>query len=247
VSSNASMRVITLGQFRRRSAADIVRSLKSPHSNSVKTATQMLRGEVPRARRCRVAFAIRWRLLKRDPWQAASARTYRIFHHLRAISVHLNSWYRPLAQALVQFGEQICGWCAAKCPRVAPSGGVCDPVPPRATGDAGSAALLETPALSRVLFREESTSVSDLSIDMQLIFASAIVGHAATRLFCVGRVGRIVEPDRFIRPHAGRRRHRPASLHAGDDSDRRVRTCDLTFPSVFETLKQKSEAMPCVE
>jgi len=66
------------------------------------------------------------------------------------------------------------------------------------------------------LFREESTSVSDLSIDMQLIFASAIVGHAATRLFCVGRVGRIVEPDRFIRPHAGRRRHRPASLHAGD-------------------------------
>jgi len=130
---------------------------------------------------------------------------------------------------------------------VAPSGGACDPVPPRATGDAGSAALLETPALSGVLFREESTSVSDLSIDMQLIFASAIVGHAATRLFCVGRVGRIVEPDRFIRPHAGRRRHRPASLHAGDDSDRRLRTCDLTFLSVFETLKQKGEAMPCVD
>ena len=115
VSSNASMRVITLGQFRRRSAADIVRSLKSPRSNSVKTATQMLRGEVPRARRCRVAFAIRWRPLKRDPWQAASPRTYRIFHHLRAISVHLNGWYRPLAQALVQFGEQVSGWCAAKC------------------------------------------------------------------------------------------------------------------------------------
>ena len=100
-------------------------------------------------------------------------------------------------------------------------------------------------ALSGVLFREESTSVSDLSIDMQLIFASAIVGHAATRLFCVGRVARIVEPDRFIRPHAVAAtivQHRFMPVMTATGVYERV----LTFLPVLETLKQKGEAMPCV-
>jgi len=81
---------------------------------------------------------------------------------------------------------------------------------------------------------------------MQLIFPSELVGHAATRLFSVGRVARIVEPDRFIRPHAVAAtivQHRFMPVMTATGVYERV----LTFLPVLETLKQKGEAMPCVE
>ena len=133
VSSRASIRVVTFVQFRPRSAADTIRSLKSPFKFGENRNADV----AWRSAACTpllVVFAIQSRLRKhceRVSECIDSATTFVQYRCAQAADI-----VRSL-KPLVQFGEQMFRMVRGDVSRMAPSGGVRHPVAAWTRGGAG--------------------------------------------------------------------------------------------------------------